>query len=125
MAAFGGAAWAPIWDSGGRVARLARHLGVGGPRRTPRRAPDREGQSAAMKWVRIDETWHHSRWPWRSRRRFSLCDASSDGLWESYCRRLTKRGPTQVGRPKARENDDRDIEAIAGSVQLYFSGAHA
>jgi len=57
----GGLRWgalALIWDSGGRVARLARHFGVGGPRRTPRRAPDREGQSAAMKWVRINETWY-------------------------------------------------------------------
>ena len=30
------------------------HLGFG----APRRAPDREGQSAAMKGVRINETWY-------------------------------------------------------------------
>ncbi len=46
------------WPSG-RVARLTRHLGIGGPRKTPRRAPNREGQSAAMKWVRINEIWSH------------------------------------------------------------------
>ncbi len=30
----------------------------GGPRIAPRRAPNREGQSAAMKWVRINEIWY-------------------------------------------------------------------
>ena len=40
------------------VARLASHLGVGGPRIAPRRAPNPEGQPAAMKWVRINEIWY-------------------------------------------------------------------
>ena len=45
MAAFGGAAWPP-----GRVARLARWPGI-----ALCRAPNREGQSVPMKWVRISE----------------------------------------------------------------------
>ena len=45
------------------MGRLGPHLGVGGPDIAPRRAAlfapwAREGQSAAMKWVRINETWY-------------------------------------------------------------------
>ena len=50
MAAFGGAAW-----PSGRVAWLARW-----PRIALCRAPDRAGQSATMKGVRISEIWYES-----------------------------------------------------------------
>jgi hypothetical protein len=55
MAAFGGAAWP--------------HLGIGAaalrglpdaPHRGQRHAPNREGQVAAMKWVRINEIWYYT-----------------------------------------------------------------
>ncbi len=66
MAAFGGAAW-PSGRPERFGARVARYLGLGGggapqdaaPRAsfTPRA---REGQSAAMKWARINDIWYYT-----------------------------------------------------------------
>ena len=59
MAAFGGADW-----SSGRVARLVRHLGLGGP--TSPKPRDNLGAArltgrpiCPMKWVRINEIWYY------------------------------------------------------------------
>ncbi len=59
MAAFGGAAWPP---SGIRRAALRGLPAIsvsGGPRIAPRRAPNREDRSAAMKWVRVNAIWYY------------------------------------------------------------------
>ncbi len=59
MAAFGGAAWPAPGIREPALRGLPAISESGAPHRGQRRAPNREGQSAAMKWVRINEIWYY------------------------------------------------------------------
>ncbi len=57
-AAFGGAAWPQLGLGAAAVRGLPAIWTPGAPHRGPRPAPNRDGRSATMKWVRIDEIWY-------------------------------------------------------------------